>query len=137
MWCHLLLVMPALGLTLFLFLPWPLALAGYLPIAVASALMYYKIARALRLPVQTGQQTLLGSEGRVVGPVEAGGLASHLVRCRGELWSVRAPETLQAGDRVWITGFDGGWPIVARQSSDAGTPRAPPPTATEVKEDGR
>jgi len=120
MWCHFLLVMPIAGLALFFVLPWPLALAGYVPIAAASFLIYYLSAKALRLPVQTGQESLLGTSGKVVGPLAPGGLASHIVRCRGELWSVRAREPLRPGDYVRITGFDGGRPLVERLTDGLG-----------------
>jgi len=123
MWCHFLLLMPVGGLALFLFLPWPLALAGYVPIAAASALIYRKSAEAMRLPVQTGQETLLGATGEVIDLAKPGGVASHLVRCRGEIWSVWAREPLQAGDRVRFSGFDGGWPVVERLADYAGAGR--------------
>ena len=120
MWCHLLLFMPVAGLALFFVLPWPLALAGYLPIAAASFFIFHLSAKALRLPVQTGQESLLGTRGEVVGPLAPGGLASHIVRFHGELWSVRAREPLQAGDCVCITGFDGVRPLVERLTEGMG-----------------
>ena len=92
----------------------PVALACYVPIAGISLLIYYKIAVALRLPIQTGMRALIGANGEVIGPATTGGLATHLVRCRGEIWSVRTSEPLQAGDHVLFTGFEGSWPIVER-----------------------
>ncbi|MCL5946615.1 MAG: hypothetical protein M1298_01130 [Chloroflexi bacterium] len=118
MWCHLLLGMPIFALALFFVFPWQVALIVYVPVAAFSLLVYYKIAVALRLPVSTGKQSVVGTTGEVVGVTQQQGLASHLVRCRGEIWSVRAKEPLAIGERVCFTGFDGAWPLVQRLGND-------------------
>ncbi|MCL4395268.1 MAG: NfeD family protein [Chloroflexi bacterium] len=115
--------MPIAGLGLFFVLPWPLAVAGYVPIAVTSMLIYHSVARALRLPVQTGREAMLGAAGEVVCQLPPGSLASYLVRCRGEIWRAGATEKLRDGDRVRVSGFEGGLAMVERLPGSSEEPQ--------------
>ncbi len=60
MWCHVLLLMPVIGLALFAFVPWEVAFPAYAIISVASLFIYYKIMRAMRQPVHSGSEAIVG-----------------------------------------------------------------------------
>jgi len=64
MWCHLLLGVPLLGIALFFFLPLPVALPLYF---AASAFVWVKVYRAMRIPVAVGQEAMVGR----LAPVES------------------------------------------------------------------
>ncbi len=80
--CHLVLLLPLVGLSVFWLLPAPAAIIAYLIILGASALLYKAVVDAMRREVQTGAETLLGATAHVTyeGPV---GL---IVQLRGTLW---------------------------------------------------
>ncbi|MFQ6059134.1 MAG: NfeD family protein [Anaerolineae bacterium] len=103
MWCHLLLLMPILGLALFAVLPLSLALPAYGVIAAVSLLLYGKIMQAMRMPAQTGREEMVGAVVEVVS--EAG--SEGLIRYKGELWTAMSKEKLRPGAEVVIVGFEG------------------------------
>lgn len=103
MLCHLPFLFPLAGLLLFLFLPLPVALAVYLPLAGLSAFAGLKIIEAMRQPASTGAEGMRGAEGIVV---TANG-RQGVVRVRGELWKAVAPEALTPGARVTIEELKG------------------------------
>lgn len=75
--CHLVLLMPVLGLGVFFVLPLPVALAAYLLIVGATAVLYKAVIDAMRRRVVTGREALLGA--RVdVRRVESGRLVVSL-----------------------------------------------------------
>lgn len=100
--CHVMLLMPVLALPLFWALP--LAAAGplYAAITVASGLLYWRIVTSHRRRPQSGAESLIGTEARVVSRLPEPGPAQYLVRSRGELWSATSPDTLKPGDQVCI-----------------------------------
>ncbi|MBI4637725.1 MAG: NfeD family protein [Candidatus Rokubacteria bacterium] len=86
MWCHLVLLVPVVSLGLFFVLPWPAALgvnalltAGALGIAIPGM-------RALRQPVVTGREALIGRAAEAATDIHDEGL----VRLQGELWTATA-----------------------------------------------
>lgn len=92
--CHLALLLPVVGLGVFFVLPLPWALAAYLVIAGATALLYKAVIDAMRRRVVTGREALLGAR-VAVRRVEPG----RLVVCLGgELWTAQG------------AGFDDGGP---------------------------
>lgn len=99
MWCHLLLMSPAIGLGLFLLLPWTIALPLYLVVIAFSLWLYVKIMKSMRRPVTTGAEGLLG---RVA---EVGPDGSLMVR--GERWLIAGLDDLAPGQRVRIVGLKG------------------------------
>lgn len=112
MWCHLLLSLPAVGLLFFVFLPLEYALPAYIAVSLPALGIYYLVARALRQPVQTGAEALLGAEGEVTFLRPGSSLANCLVRCQGELWSAHAAGPVGVGTRVRVLRFDGTRPVV-------------------------
>lgn len=96
--CHFLLL-PVLGLGLFFVLPWPTALALYLPILGASLWGYSKMWQAMRRPVAWGPETLVGAEGVIIG--------TDTARVSSEIWRVRARVPLQPRMRVRVIRREG------------------------------
>jgi membrane-bound serine protease (ClpP class) len=103
MWCHVLLMMPLLGLGLFALLPWPVALPSYLALVAVSLGLYGKILQGMRQPVQTGREAMLGAVVTVTRDTTSQGQ----VRYGNELWSAVSEQRLIAGQRARIVGFDG------------------------------
>ncbi|TKJ29539.1 MAG: hypothetical protein CEE40_07950 [Chloroflexi bacterium B3_Chlor] len=103
MWCHALLLMPVIGLALFAFLPWEMAFPAYAIISVASLFIYYKIMRAMRQPVQSGREAIMGAIATVVTPLDPVGQ----VRYKNELWSAVSEEKLRPGQPVRVVGLQG------------------------------
>lgn len=81
MWCHLLLAMPLFGLGLFFVLPFSTALLLYLIVVALSLLLYSKIVEAMRTPVATGVEAIVG---QIVMTETDGSL-----RWKGEWWTAR------------------------------------------------
>lgn len=105
--CHLLLLLPVIGLPIFWLVPLSLALPLYLVIAVISIISYWIMVSSMRKPVQTGVETLIGAEAQVVSPLSPGHRAQYLVRSRGELWTARCAQALQCGESVTVAAVDG------------------------------
>lgn len=103
MWCHLLLGVPLVIAGLFIFLPWTTALPISLFLALGTALITYYGAQALRQPVTTGKEAMIGSVGQAVNDLNPEGL----VRVGGELWVAEAPEPISEGSRVQVVEVQG------------------------------
>lgn len=101
MLCHLLFVMPLLGLGLFYILPFWTALPVYGLSLGISALAFYLILRDTGIPAKNGPESLLGLEGVVVRGGE-----EPVMRCRNELWRASSPTPLVKGTRVRIVGVE-------------------------------
>ncbi len=95
--------MPLIALLLFLFLPWPYALALYIPIAGVSLLGYWKMLQAQRQPPTVGTRAMIGARADVVSSKGEG----IEVRYRGETWRATSPHILQHGQAVIIEGVEG------------------------------
>lgn len=104
MWCHILVFgMPVLGLGLFFVLPWEQALPLYGGIVLLSVILYRETARALRLPVQTGREGMVGMQGLALTDIRWEGL----VRIRGETWKAAAADPIAKGETVRVLRVDG------------------------------
>jgi membrane protein implicated in regulation of membrane protease activity len=101
--CHLILMLPLLGLAAFWIWPVSIAAPVYAVVFVASGLMYHFLMRAIRLPVLTGAEGLLQSTGKVIDAED--GVLHILVH--SEIWNAQSLEQLQAGDTVQIIGLNG------------------------------
>jgi membrane-bound serine protease (ClpP class) len=101
--CHLILMLPVLGLPVFWLLPLSQALPVYGVILALSILVYVYVMRAMRHPVETGAEEILHSTGKVVevGPKDVS------VRVHSEMWRATSTEKLKPGDRVEIIGIEG------------------------------
>lgn len=118
--CHVVLSIPVIGLTLFLFLPWPVALAIYIPLLVASLFVFFAVIKTMRSPITTGPWGLVGSTAEVVSKLEGIGPANYLVFCQGETWSAICTEALNPGEKVRIMSLKGIKPVVVRMAPGGG-----------------
>ena len=102
MWCHLLLLLPLIGLGLFVILPLPIALPAYLVLVAISLLVYRSTLQAMHRPVVTGKEAMVGA----TAVAETNLSPTGWVRYRGELWQAVADEPIPAGSRVVIEAVD-------------------------------
>jgi len=105
--CHLILLMPLLGLPLFWLLPLGYALPINVGIWLTSASLYRPIRKAMRKPPQDGFQNLIGTEAEVVSKMASVHSAQYLVRSQGELWSAYSKDILEIGEQVNIVAVRG------------------------------
>lgn len=104
MWCHVLLLLPVAGLALFFVLPWPVALGIDVFLAAIAAGIAVPAIRALRQPIVTGREALVGRIAEAASDVEREGF----VRYGGELWAATANGVrIARGTRVRIRGVEG------------------------------
>jgi len=92
-----------IALLLFLLLPWPYALALYIPIATVSLLGYWKMWQVQRRPAAVGERAMIGGRADVISSKGK----EIEVRYRGETWRAISPHTLQRGQAVVIEGVEG------------------------------
>ncbi|MGB3717744.1 MAG: NfeD family protein [Candidatus Promineifilaceae bacterium] len=95
--------MPALALAFFLFLPWPFALATYMPIAVFSLAVAYKAIQAQHQSPVIGQEAMIGDRAVVVSNC----VGETGVRYRGEIWRANSSHELRRGQQVVIEDVNG------------------------------
>lgn len=65
--CHIILLLPIISLVLFWILPLAYALPLYLVVLVASILVYFAMMKAMKRPVTTGKEGLIGEIAEVKG----------------------------------------------------------------------
>lgn len=110
MWCHLLLLVPLAGLGLFFVLPWPAAAAVNALLAAFALGIAIPGMRALKRPVLTGREALVGTSAEAASDIEREGL----VRCQGELWTATGNGVrIQKGARLTVVAVQGAKLIVA------------------------
>ncbi len=112
--CHLILLMPVLGLPLFWLLPLEYALPANTALWLISAFLYWLIRKAMRRPIQEGFQSLIGTEAEVVSKRALAHSARYLVRAQGELWSAYSADALDVGERVNIVAVKGVGVVIER-----------------------
>jgi membrane protein implicated in regulation of membrane protease activity len=100
---HLLLLLPLLGLGLFIFLPWQVALPLYVIILVGSLAIYWKILKAQRKRPVMGQRAMIGDRARVIN-VQGSEIE---VDYEGEIWRAASLLPVQPGQQVIIEAVDG------------------------------
>ncbi len=98
--CHLVLLLPVFGLVVFWIFPLPIAAPIYLVMLVFSVWMYRSIMRAMRTPVATGSEGLIGQIGDIID--SSGQYLDVLVH--GEHWKAESQLTLRKGQRVVVVG---------------------------------
>jgi len=96
--CHLLLLMPFVSLAVFWFLPFEEALGIYLVTLAVCAFLYWLIWKAVRSPVATGIEGMIGGVGHVIQI----GKQSAKIFYKGELWDAESADPLSVGDSVEI-----------------------------------
>lgn len=122
-WCHLLLLFPLLGLAFFAVLPWPVAVGANALLALIAVGIAVSSIRALRRPVLTGREALLGRVGEAATDIEREGL----VRYGGELWTAVGGGTrVPQGQSVTIIGVQGVKLLVQSLGNTAAAQEAAP-----------
>jgi membrane-bound serine protease (ClpP class) len=117
--CHIALMLPLLALPVFWM--WPFAVSGpiYAVIAIVSAAIYWCAMVAMRRPVGTGAEGMIGATGKVV---ESHG-KSLVVQIGGEIWNARSGVTLCEGDREEVLGVERLVLAVKRADATASSPQ--------------
>ncbi len=100
---HLLLLLPLVGLVLFIYLLWQVALPLYVIILIGSLALYWKIIKAQRQRPVTGRRAMIGNRAVVVSVKEG----EVEVDYDGEIWRAVSPEPLHDGQEVIIRGVEG------------------------------
>lgn len=131
--CHLLLLMPVFGVTVFWLLPLQQALPIYGVILLISALFYWLIFRTNAKPMETGVANLIGSQAEVVSRLRPGHHAKYLVRAGGELWSARSKDMLEPGEAVDIAALNGISLVVERRNNGTNPDQ---PSDVEIRRGG-
>jgi membrane-bound serine protease (ClpP class) len=100
--CHIALMLPLLALPVLWM--WPLTVSGpiYAVIAIVSAAIYWYAVLAMRRPVGTGTEGMIGATGKVL---ESRG-KSLVVQIGGEIWNGRSSVPLREGDRVEVVAVE-------------------------------
>ena len=112
--CHILFVLPFIGLLLFWILPFPQALALYSAVLIVCAYLYWLMWKDRWKPVTTGVEGMIGEKGKVIQS-DNGTLK---VSFKGEIWNAISPKDLSVGQRVEITGVERMRVVVRPMSSN-------------------
>jgi len=96
--CHVLLLLPLVALPMFWIMPLAAALPVYGVVLALSAAIYWYAIEAMRRPVQTGAEGMVGEIGEVI---ESRG-AKLFVRACSEIWHAESAAPLHEGDRVKV-----------------------------------
>ena len=96
---------PIVGLSLFFFLDWVWALPVYLVASLISIFIARKSWQAIRLPIVSGQEAMVGATAEALSEIERDGQ----VRFRGEIWSAKAiaGQKILPGELVQIVRVEG------------------------------
>lgn len=121
--CHLILMLPVLGLPILWLAPTSVAAPIYGVILGVSLLTYFYVMRAMRRAVQTGAEGIQHEIGRVIA-VDGKRVR---VRVHSEEWSAVSKDTLSEGDSVRIDSVDGLLLRVRRLTLDPLPPSCAPP----------
>ncbi|NOY77801.1 MAG: hypothetical protein GXO76_08025 [Calditrichaeota bacterium] len=101
--CHIVLLMPVLGLGVFWVLPLPIAIPVYLVILAGSLFVYYAMIHAMHCPVQTGVEGMVGDVGDALESLNPRGK----VLMHGEIWKAESSDRTKKGDQVEVVGANG------------------------------
>ncbi len=105
--CHLVLLMPVIALPVFWLMPPAFAVPIYAVIAFLSGLVYWLITRAMRNPVATGVESIIGTSAEVISATNRQGYPKYLVQAGGEIWTASSASSLRPGEMVNIAAVDG------------------------------
>lgn len=117
--CHITLLLPVLALPVFWILPLAASVPVYAVVVIIAGLVYGYAMLAMRRPVETGVEGMIGATGEVV---ESHG-ASLVLRIGGEIWSGRSATALSKGERVEVIAMERLVLVVKRL--DAPAPSSP------------
>jgi membrane-bound ClpP family serine protease len=101
--CHVVLILPVLGLVVFVMLPFDIALPVYALILSFSIYMYITVMKAMKKPVEAGREEMIH---RIVDVLDSVKPEGH-VKFQNEIWNASSDETLRKGDKAEIVGLNG------------------------------
>ena len=96
--CHIALLLPLLALPVFWIWPLSVSVPVYAVVVIIAALVYWYAVLAMRRPVETGAEGMIGQTGEVI---EVQG-TSVVVRIGSEIWNARSSASLRKGDNVAV-----------------------------------
>jgi membrane-bound ClpP family serine protease len=108
--CHIIFALPILTLPLFYFLPLEWALPLYVFVLILSFGLYYLVFDAMRKPVVTGREAMIGSFADALTDIEKTGK----VRYKNEMWSAESKDSIKKGESVRILDYKWGELIVEK-----------------------
>ena len=100
--CHLFLLLPVVALPVFWVLPLSESVPSYAAVVAVSIWVYWLAMRAMRRPVITGREELLGGIGEVI----SAGDEKLRVRVHSEIWNATSKDALAPGDPIRVTGLE-------------------------------
>lgn len=109
--CHILLLLPFIGVILFFIMPFGQALALYSLILFISSIFFWLIWKDMQRPVATGVEGMVGGIGKVI----QNGTKTAKVFYKGEIWEAICAEEISIGELVEVTGLERMKVIVRKQ----------------------
>ena len=100
--CHIVFILPLVGLVLFWLLPLEQAILFCSLILVASGLFFWLLWKDFRKPVTAGIEGMIGQKAEVI----QNGRGTFKVFARGEIWDAISKEDLSVGQKVEIAGVE-------------------------------
>jgi membrane-bound ClpP family serine protease len=117
--CHLILLLPLIGLAVFWIAPLSIAIPIYVVVLLASGFWYYSIMKSMRRPVVTGREGLIGQRVEII---DMSGRTGH-VRTHGEIWRAVSDDIFHGGDKAIILDIEDLTLRIARESSAENQPK--------------
>src|SRR3972149_4016701 len=97
------------GFLLFKLLTFHTALYIFIPLAsislATSLLIQRQVSKAMKLPIKTGVEDMMGKTAEVVSKPKDMNRAQYMVRYRGELWGANSEHILSIGEQVRVVGL--------------------------------
>ncbi len=100
--CHILLLLPFIGVILFFIMPFGQALALYSFILFISSIIIWLIWKDMRMPVSTGIEGMTGGVGKVI----QNGTKTAKIFYKGEIWEAICAEEISVGELVEVPGLE-------------------------------
>jgi membrane protein implicated in regulation of membrane protease activity len=122
-----LLLLPLIGIVVFWLLPLYQAIFAYIIILLASGLLYWVIARAMKKRSKSGLEGLVGAEAMVISKLGPHDEAQYMVRVRGELWRANSNDELKPDETVKILSVSGLTLLVKKNSVETPSSQAKTP----------
>ncbi|MBI2358066.1 MAG: hypothetical protein HYV04_04030 [Deltaproteobacteria bacterium] len=98
--CHIVFVLPFVGLILFWLMPFEQALIFYSFLLLVSAVVYWLMWKDMRRPAATGIEGMVGGRAEVI----QNGNGALKVFFRGEIWDAVSHDDVPVGEKVEIVG---------------------------------
>ncbi len=122
--CHVLWMMPVLGLPLFWMFDFSVALSLYLGILALSGVVMVLTVASIRKPASSGIEAMHGEVAEVVEAIRRRGRVRH----RNEYWYAESRDPIDVGDQVRIVGHRGLCLQVERLRPGSAAPAPSTPT---------